>query len=520
MPQVLELRDISKSFGPNLVLRRVSLSINQGEIYALMGANGAGKSTLIKVLCGAHQSDAGTVLLDGKPIEFADPVAAARAGIGTVHQNPNDGVILDMTVAENLALDTLADSRSRRWFSRRRTESSAREVAATLGMDLTPRMLRSPVRDLGVSERQLLVLARTLSRRPRILILDEPTSALSGEEIERLFDIIRALVAEGMTVLFVTHKLSEIDELTERLGVLRDGAMQGEFSKATETHYEWPIVLRALFDRSPSEMIREELPGGKVVLTVKDVRITESSAPINLEIRDGEVTVLLGLLGSGKTELLEWIYGAGSVVGGERTLNGEPFAPAHPRNSIDAGVYLVPESRHEQAIVPGWSLSSLMSLPFLRQFSPALLMHERQERSAAGSIIDRLEIVAGSPRSEIETLSGGNQQKTVVGRWLLGDSTLLLLDEPFRGVDINARHDIGETVRALTANSAVIVATSDVDEAFEVADRILVMSQGMITADMRLAEATRDRIIGAMSHKPSELLAEEPAIPEQTEIVK
>ncbi len=512
MTPVLAVDNVSKSFGPNQVLRGVSFQVERGEIYALMGATGAGKSTLIKVLCGAHQSDAGTISINGERVDLNSPLLAQRHGIGTVHQNPNDGVVLDMTVAENLALDTLTDTRSRPGFSRRRTETNAREVAATLGMKLTRDMLRSPVRDLGVSERQLLVLARTISHRPEILILDEPTSALSAEEITRLFDIVRSLAADGMTVLFVTHKLSEIDEISGHVGVLRDGAMQGEYEKTANGSYDWPVVLKALFDRTPSEMKREEITGDETVLAVRGAQIFAESPPFDMEVRSGEVTALLGLLGSGKTELLEWVFGAGTVVAGTRELDRRPFTPAHPQDAIDKGVYLVPESRHEQAIIPGWSISSLMTLPFTKKFSSSLLMRRRLERDATRSMMSTIGVIAQGPSSEIETLSGGNQQKTVIGRWLLGQPRVLLLDEPFRGVDINARHDIGETVRGLVDRAAVLVATSDIDEAFEVADRIIVFSQGHITADYRLGKANRDDIIEAMSHRPSDMLAADESI--------
>jgi simple sugar transport system ATP-binding protein len=514
MAAVLDLRGVTKSFGRNQVLRGVRLAVDADGIYALMGANGAGKSTLIRILSGAHQADGGQILLRGEPVEFADPLAAQRAGIATVHQNPNDGVVLDMTVAENLALDTLTDRESPRLFARRRTEDHAREVAATLGLQLSSRRLRSPVRDLGVSDRQLLVLARALSRRPEILVLDEPTSALSGDEAERLFALIRSLRAGGMTTLFVTHKLAEIDQLADRLGVLRDGAMQGEFAPGAQgpeaQGYDWPVVLTALFDRAPAESTRVESPGGSDVLRLRGVQLAEDTAPFDLDLRDGEVTALLGLLGSGKTELLEWVFGAEAVVAGERTLDGAAFTPRHPADAIDAGVYLVPESRHEQAIVPGWTLARQLTLPFTRDFSTGPLISAARERAAAAGVVEQLGIVAEGPAAPIETLSGGNQQKTVVGRWLLGEPRVLLLDEPFRGVDINARHDIGTTIRGFTDRAAVLVATSDVDEAFEVADRIVVLSHGRITLDVRLSAATRESIIDAMSHRPSALLAAEP----------
>jgi simple sugar transport system ATP-binding protein len=504
---VLEVRDISKSFGANRVLRGVSFGVAKGTIYGLMGANGAGKSTLIKILSGAEAPDGGQILLGGWEVEFPDPVAAHRLGVGTVHQNPNDGVVLDMTVAENLALDSLTDGSSPMLFSRSRTERYALEVAATLGLTLSRAALRSPVRTLGVSERQLLVLARALSRRPEILILDEPTSALSTEETARLFDLVRTLVAGGMTVLFVTHKLTEFDQLCDHVGVLRDGAMTGEFDREPGQGFDWPAALKALFDRTPAELRHDELPGGRTVLALRGVRLFAESAPFDLELRDGQVTVLLGLLGSGKTELLEWVFGARPVLRGRRELDGARFEPGHPVDAVRAGVYLLPESRHEQAIIPGWPVFAQMTLPFLRRFSTGPLMRTPAERRAARAMMDDIGVVARDPANPIETLSGGNQQKVVIGRWLLGSPRVLLLDEPFRGVDINARHDIGVTVRELSRSAAVLVATSDLDEALEVGDRIVVLNHGEVVADLPRSAAERARVIEAMSARPSTLLA-------------
>jgi simple sugar transport system ATP-binding protein len=500
---VLEVRDITKSFGPNRVLRGVSFGVERGTIYGLMGANGAGKSTLIKILSGAQAPDGGQILLSGRPVSFPDPLSAARLGVGTVYQNPNDGVVLDMTVAENLALDQLTDSASPIGFSRRRTERHALEVADTLGMRLSKQVLRSPVRQLGVSERQLLVLARALSRKPEILILDEPTSALSNEETTRLFELVRSLVEDGMTALFVTHKLAEFDQLCHHVGVLRDGAMPGEYYRDEREAFDWPAVLKALFDRSPADMQRDGQPGGPTVLTLHDVQVFADSAPFTLRLREGQVTVLLGLLGSGKTELLEWAFGARPITGGRRELAGQPFDPGHPGDAVADGVYLLPESRHEQAIIPGWSVSAQMTLPFLKRFSAGTLMRTPAERRATRSMMDELGIVARDPASPINTLSGGNQQKVVIGRWLLGAPRVLLLDEPFRGVDINARHDIGATVRELTRSAAVLVATSDLDEALEVGDRIVVFNHGQVVADLPLSAASRGRLIEAMSSRPS-----------------
>ncbi len=521
MTPVLEVRNIVKSFGSNQVLRGVGLAIEKGTIYGLMGANGAGKSTLIKILSGAEQPDAGEILLSGKPVSFADPLAAQRLGVGTVHQNPNDGVILDMTVAENLALDRLTDPRSGMGFTRRSTEAHAIRVAGMLGLTLSREVLRSPVHMLGVSERQLLVLARALSRRPEILILDEPTSALSREETERLFALVRSLMSGGMTVLFVTHKLAEFDEMCQHVGALRDGAMRGEFYRSSDpggqqdTGFDWSQVLTVLFDRSPAEMRRAGSSGREPVVSLRGVQVFADSRPFDLDVHEGQVTVLLGLLGSGKTELLEWVFGARTAQSGERALDGRPFVPRHPHDAIHRGVYLVPESRHEQAIVPGWPIYSQMTLPFVKKFSSATVMRTRAERRTSRAMMTDIGVVARGPSSLIATLSGGNQQKVVIGRWLLGTPRLLLLDEPFRGVDINARHDIGRTVRGLTKEGAVLVATSDLDEALEVADRIVVFNHGTVTADVSLEQASRDQLIAAMSEPAAAVVepAQDAAMP-------
>lgn len=499
MAAVLEVRDVTKSFGVNRVLRGVNLSVEKAGIYGLMGANGAGKSTLIKILSGADQPDGGEILISGRPVRLTDPLAAQRLGVGTVYQNPNDGVILGMTVAENLALDRFTAGSSGPGFTRRRTEAQAREVADTLGLQLPRRVLRSTVDTLGVSERQLLVLARALSRKPEILILDEPTSALSKEETDRLFTLVRTLSDSGMTVLFITHKLAEFDQLCQHVGALRDGEMQGEFFRGENVGFDWPQVLTVLFDRSPAELERTASPPGEPVLSLSEVQVFDDSPAFDLTVHEGQVTVLLGLLGSGKTELLEWIYGARPARSGRRRLDGKPLDPADPGQAIRAGVYLVPESRHEQALIPDWPIYQQMTLPFVQRFSAASLMRTGNERQAARSMMSEIGVVAQGPSSSIGTLSGGNQQKVVIGRWLLGDPRVLLLDEPFRGVDINARHDIGTTIRRLTEHSAVLVATSDLDEALEVGDRFVVFAHGTVMADLSLAEASRERLITAMS---------------------
>lgn len=491
-PTVVSVRGVTMWFGATHALDDVTVGVREGEVLGLVGTNGAGKSTLIKILSGVYHATAGTVEVDGSPVTITDPLAASRAGIETVHQNIDHGVVPGMSVAENLALDSFADGSIPLWASPGAVRRHAERVAASLGLNVDPGL---PVEDLTASERQQLIIARALARRPRLLILDEPTSTLSASESDVLFDVVRRLAAAGVAVIYISHGLGEIEELCDRVAVLRDGRLVGTFGR--------PFGRAELIESMLGSFVAESRPdrhtgAGEPVLRLSGVPAWHGGPPVDLEARRGEVLGITGLIAAGKTELLQQVFGVQPLIAGEMTLNGRPHHPGHPAEAVAAGIAYVPEERGNQAIVPEWSVLQNLTLPYLRRYAGvAGLMNRRSEREATEEQGGRISLKYAGPDAPIESLSGGNQQKVIVARWLQGGADLLILDEPFRGIDVGSRRDICNQLRAAAEDSAVIVASSDPEEILEVADRIVVMTGGAIVGEMPADQATT-RVLAEM----------------------
>ncbi|QIY70042.1 sugar ABC transporter ATP-binding protein [Streptomyces sp. RLB1-33] len=493
------LDDVSMAFGGRTVLASVSLDIAPGSVVALLGANGAGKSTLIKILSGVHTEHGGQVSVNGVPAALHSPLAARRLGIQTVHQRIGEGIVPGLSVAENLVFEELAQTRGNPFLNGRRLLARAREIQSALDLGWSDAVLRRDVTELGISDRQLLILARALATRPRLLVLDEPTSALSATEAERLFALVERMRSEGIAVLYVSHRLGEIDALADRLVVLRDGRLTEDQVKP----FDWDSALRAMLAQAQeTTTARPQHTGehGEVVLSLRGVPLLAGHPPQDLDLRAGEVTGVVGLLGAGKTELARGLFGAAPFTGGAVELDGKPYEPRRPADAIRGGIHLVPEDRHADALVPGWSVAQNISLPFLRSLSTVGLVSRAKEDALGRATIEQLGVVARDEHSTVEELSGGNQQKVVVGRWLAENPRVLILDEPFRGVDIGARRDIGRRARALAAEgAAVLVLSADVDEILEIADRVVVLAAGEIRLDAYGEDAERDRVIQTIS---------------------
>jgi simple sugar transport system ATP-binding protein len=492
------MRDITMSFGENTVLRGVDLTINSGQVTALLGANGAGKSTLIKILSGVYTGHGGVVEIDGESQIIDSPMTARRIGLQTVHQRIDEGVIPGLSIAENLLFERIAQNEIRRVASLRSLIPKAREVADSLNLEWSDSYLRKDVFEIGVADKQLLILARALARRPRLLILDEPTSALSQSEVDRLFVVINDLRSSGIPVLYVSHRLGEIETLADRLVVLRDGRIRGE----QDAPFDWTAALKDMLGEQTLVELEsfEERHGTTTVLDLKEVQLFTRSTPFDLAIRGGEVTGVIGLLGSGKSELARGIFGADPFVKGSMTLGGKAFAPSGPADAIHNDVYLVPEDRAGESMLPGWSIARTASLPFLKSITSRGILNFGTEHRLGRNLIDEFSVVAGGAEQEVDSLSGGNQQKVVVGRWLHGTPRVLLLDEPFRGVDIGARRDISRKAREVAGTGVgVIVLTSDIDEVLEVADRIVVLVDGVPRLDTYSSQTNRDQIVARMS---------------------
>lgn len=494
----LELRNLRKSFGANAVLKGVDLTLRSGAVTALLGANGAGKSTLIKILAGAYQATSGTIVVGSEERAFATPLDAVHAGVRTVHQRVDDAIVPGLTVAENLLFERIAEGQDR-VASLRSLLPKARAIADVLDLGWSDTVLRSDVYDLGIADCQMLLLARALVTTPQVLILDEPTSTLSRDEVERLFALIRKLRDQGVAILYVSHRMGEIRAIADDIVVLRDGRIVDKQTRP----FAMDQALSAMLGQAITAEVATfgTLGGGDVAVQISGMRLFPESRPIELDLRYGQVTGIIGLIGAGKTELLQKLFGAGAVSeAGRITLDGEPYSPKAPSGAIRDGVYLVTEDRAAQGMLPGWSIARTLSLPFLSRIARGGVLNARRENDLAARAIADFDIVATGPGQSVDSLSGGNQQKVMVSRWMQVAPKVLLLDEPFRGVDLGARREISRRATLQAQEGAcVVVVTSDVEELREAADRILVMVEGSIVLDAMSADLTNEQIVASMS---------------------
>ncbi|WP_163849780.1 sugar ABC transporter ATP-binding protein [Pseudooceanicola aestuarii] len=472
-----KIRDLKKSFGQNHVLRGIDLDLHPGEVTVLMGANGAGKSTLVKVLCGYHGRDAGTIELGGQPYEPVDAADAIGKGVVTVHQNINDGVIPDLDVATNLTLDRLTGSGARLFVRDRALRREATRVAEGMGLTMD---VRTRVADLDVADRQMIAIARAMARAPRILILDEPTSSLSATEAERLFQLIDRLREQGVAILYISHRMSDIRRVADRIVCMRDGAISGLFSEAP---LDYEGAVSAMLGHRMTDVDIDPQPGTTPVLELTGLKLKVDSAAIDLTARDGEVVAITGLLGSGKTRLAEILFGLAQPVAGTMQIDGAAYAPGSAREAVGRGVFMSPKDRGSNAVIPDFDIADNMTLPFLGAFSRLSFLTPRRQARVTDEMIARIGIVCQGGTDSILTLSGGNQQKVMIGRWLIEPARVLLLDEPFQGVDIGARRDIGRHIRNSAKGRATIVFVAEIDEALEIADRIIVLNEGAIAGE-------------------------------------
>jgi simple sugar transport system ATP-binding protein len=498
MVAAVEVRNISMSFGSNQVLSGVDLRIGKSQTTALLGANGAGKSTLIKILSGVYSSFTGQIIIDGNTVTIDSPIIARQAGIETVHQRIDEGVIPGLTVAENLIFERIVSGDIKKIISPKEVTKKGSEIAQALELNWSKSKLNKDVFELGIAEQQLLILARALSRKPKLLILDEPTSALSSSESQNLFKVIKSLEQQGIAILYVSHKLSEIEQISKQLVVMRDGKIRNEQSAP----FVWDLALKEMLGQESSTKSQSLniVQGHEVLLEMKDIKLFKESEPLNLKFRKKEVTGIIGLLGAGKTELAKVIFGAEKSLVGQMFFDGKVYNPTHPAQAVSQEIYLVPEDRAAESMIPGWSISEISTLPFIEKFSVRGVIKRALEFARGKKLVTDLKVVTTSHLASVDSLSGGNQQKVVVGRWLQESPKLMILDEPFRGVDIGARRDISTRVRDLASqNVAVLVLSSDVDEILEVADRIIVLVEGKIVLDESASDTSKEKIVNKMS---------------------
>jgi rhamnose transport system ATP-binding protein len=487
---VLALEGVSKSFGAVRALRDVSLRLYAGEAHALAGENGAGKSTLIKALAGVHRPDSGTVLLDGAPVVFHGPADARDAGVAVIYQEPT--LFPDLSIAENI----FVGRQPRRSFGRvdhKSVRQATADLFRRLGVDLDP---DQPARGLSIADQQLVEIAKALSFDARVLIMDEPTAALTGSEVARLFGVVRALREDGAAVLFISHRLEEVFQLCQRVTTLRDGAWIA--SEPVDGLTEDDLVRR-MVGRDLDELYpKQDAEVGEVALSVRRLTREGVFTDVSFDVRRGEIVGLAGLVGAGRSEVARAVFGVDRWDAGEVEVDGRPLKSGAPSLAMAAGLALVPEDRREQGLVMEMSIERNINLTGLRATTRAGLMNRGAERSRAVDWAVRLQVKYARLADVVGTLSGGNQQKVVLAKWLATGPRVLIVDEPTRGIDVGTKAEVHRLLSQLAADGlAVLMISSDLPEILGMADRVLVMHEGRLAADIPRAAATEESVMAA-----------------------
>lgn len=474
---LLEMRDISKSYPGVQALAGVGLKLNSHEILAVMGENGAGKSTLMKVLAGAVRADSGTIRIEENEVHFPTPSAARAAGIAVIYQEFN--LIPTLTIPENLFLGREI---TRNGFLAKREEAARAEALfARLGVTID---LSIPCEELSTAQQQLVEIARALVDNARILVMDEPSASLSPHEVDRLHIIVRELRAQGIGIIYISHRLEEVFAIADRVMFLRDGKPAGESSIAELTRSQMieRMVGRELKDEHPP---RQTVPQDKVVLEVQNLCRGNAVRSVSFKLRKGEILALTGLVGSGRTETARLIFGADQPDSGVILRNGEPVEFTSPSDAVAAGIGLLPEDRKSQGLILNHPILDNFALPSLEQFTVSGLIHRKRIESLLDRYRTELKLKAASADAPASSLSGGNQQKVVLAKWLARQCEILIFDEPTRGVDVGAKFEIYTLMRNLVAQGvSILMISSEMPEVLGLADRVLVMHDGRVTGEI------------------------------------
>lgn len=485
---VLVMNGIKKRFPGVLALDDVNLNVRKGEVHVLLGENGAGKSTLMKILSGAYTKDEGEIQINGNKIEIESPAHAQGLGIGIIYQEFNLNTFL--SVAENIYMgrEPVYFSGIINWL---KLYSDAQKILDDLKVGIDA---KTEVGNLGVAKQQMVEVAKALSLNARILIMDEPTASLSNREIDQLFKTINHLKSQGVSIIYISHRLEEIFEIGDRVTVLRDGKYVGTNDVSSLTHDD---LVKMMVDRELTDQIpKEKAEIGKPVLRLENVSVTNRLKNISFELRKGEVLGIAGLMGAGRTRLAKTIFGVEKVSEGAIYINGEIKEFATPRDAINAGIGFVTEDRKNEGLVLDLSVKKNISLPNVRQFVKNGVLDFDKENKKIDHYIDALKIKTPSRDQIAEYLSGGNQQKVVLSKWLCSDANIFIFDEPTRGIDVGAKTEIYQLINRLTANGvAVIMISSEMPEILGMSDRILVMRNGRISGELSREEATQEKIM-------------------------
>lgn len=499
---VLQAIDVAKAYAGVQALACASLELHAGEIHALVGENGAGKSTLIKILTGAVQPDSGVIAIDGAPVSKLVPAIAKERGIAAIYQQP--ALFAELTVAENIALGV---ERTRRWgrVDWRARRARATELLSRVGARIDP---DTDAADLSMPQQQLVEIARAIGADARVLILDEPTASLPDEDAENLFRVLRELRENGVAMIYISHRLEELAHIADRVTVLRDGRTIATHDMASVTRER---LIHLMVGRELSAVFpKRVVPLGGTVLTLRKLGCSASGVhDIDLTVRAGEIVGITGLIGAGRSELARTIFGLTPADSGTIMLHGRAVHIARPADAIANGIAYVPEDRRRHGVVLDMAVSENVTLAALDNLSRFGALDFRRERQLATDTTKRLGVKTPSIRTHVAALSGGNQQKVALGRWLVTKPTVLILDEPTQGIDVGAKAEIHELMMELASQgAAILMISSELPEVLGMSDRIVVMHGGTIVSEMDRAAATQERLLArALGQSTSEFTA-------------
>ena len=487
-PPLLEVSALEKQFPGVLALHNVQLTLERGEVLAVVGENGAGKSTLMKILAGVHLPDFGEIRLDGQPIQILSVREAQSHGIVLIHQELNLASNLD--IAANIFLGN--EIHKSGFINHDKMHVEAAKFLKRVGLDFPT---DTKVSDLTIGHQQLIEIAKALSVDARVIIMDEPTSSLSLKETQNLFEVVTQLKSQGISIVYISHRLGEVKELADRVTVLRDGENAGELAKEEINHQ---AIVKLMVGRDLSQFYqRNSTEHGEVVLELVNLRTpAHPNCELTFNVRRGEIVGISGLVGAGRTELLQTIFGVTPAIGGLLKLNGAEVRPQRPVSAIDSGIALAPEDRKQHGLVLPMSVRENASLPRLRVDQKLGAINFQSEMDVARDTVEKMNVKTPHLEQVLQYLSGGNQQKVVLGKWLAMNPQLLLLDEPTRGIDVGSKREIYSLMESLAAKGvAILFVSSEMEEVLGMADRVLVMHEGEITGELSRGQLTEESIM-------------------------
>jgi ribose transport system ATP-binding protein len=492
---LIRVQGINKAFPGVQALLNAKLELKAGEVHALMGENGAGKSTLMKILTGIYQKDSGVILFEGKEVDFNTPKDAQDAGIAIVHQELY--MMNHLTVAQNLFIGK--ENMTGMFINDRSNNEQAKELFSKINININPKEIMG---NLTVGKQQMVEIAKAISTDAKVIIFDEPTSALTDVEIEELFKIIKELKSRGIGIIYITHRMDEIEKITDRVTVMRDGEYVGtlDTTNSCKNNIISMMVGRVIYE-DPKEK-SNVAPNAPVVLTVKNLKAGKLVKDVSFELRKGEILGFAGLMGSGRTETARALFGADKKDSGQIFLKGEEINIESPMDAVKYGIGYLSEDRKRYGIIVEKSVADNSVMACLENYTKGIFVNDTKIKKDALDYVERLKTKTPSVEQYVKNLSGGNQQKVVIAKWLLRDCDILIFDEPTRGIDVGAKSEIYSLINELASQGkSIIMISSDLTEIFRMSDRVIVMCEGKKTGDLKIEEATQEKIMYAATYR-------------------